>query len=529
MRYIVNSPLSGIGQHLRNSACFSLKIIFMRSIDITLFFAYLALVLVLGVFFKSKQKTEVDFFLAGRTMRWFPVGISVMVTVFSAMNFIAFPTEIFGHGLYVFLALPIFALVAFPVCYIFMPFFREMRLISVYAYLEKRFDAKVRLLAGVLFIAWRLLWMATAVYAASKLLGVISDMNLYVLIFTIGATACIYTMFGGMHAVMWTDVAQFFVLVGGLSFSLIIVAGQTPGGLADIFQVAAAGGRLKPFYPFDETIFSFDPRIRITLWSCWIGTFVAFLSRYGADQMVMQRYFTARTLRDAKRGFHLNYVSAILSLALLGLLGLAVYADRASGSTQESLRPLGHFARFIKALPYGGCGLLVAGLTAATMSSVDSGIHSCSAIIANDFCQNPKAGEISSNRLLIMALGSIVCFMACFVGQFGSIFEIANRIVNGFGSPLLAMVLMGMFSRSINAGGVFFGSLLGAAWSAGVSMHVDFMALHYYAVVNLLGTICLCYICSWVTALFARDISPSKTSCTWWAYHCRANIFDENL
>ena len=157
------------------------------------------------------------------------------------------------------------------------------------------------------------------------------------------------------------------------------------------------------------------------------------------------------------------------------------------------------------------------GLFAASMSSVDSGIHSCSTAFVTDLWE--RRGRVSSvalSRVLVAVLGVLVIAMACFVGHLGTIFGIANRIINGLGSPLLALFLLGMFSRRANAAGMLAGGVLGTAASVWVSFGVSSLALHYYAVANLLATLALCYGCSLVLRPVAGGPTAEQLGWTWW-------------
>ncbi|HOX40451.1 MAG TPA: sodium/solute symporter [Candidatus Brocadiia bacterium] len=517
----------------------------MRTTDWIIFVAYLAGMLGMGALFSRRQKSDKEFFLAGRSMHWLPVGLSLMATLFSAISYTAFPSEIFGHGLYAVMGMPIHVLVAIPAIYLILPFYHDMQLCSAYEYLEKRFDVRVRCLASGLFILWRVFWMATALYAPCKVLNVImfgatadgGQSRLVILILIAGIVSTVYTVMGGMRAVMWTDVAQFFVFIGGMIIGIVVSASSTDGGFAGLIRTSADGGLLKPFYPFDPGMFSIDPRARITLWSCWIGTAVALMANYCADQVAVQRYFTAKDLREAKRGFHLNYLSMMFTYICMAMLGFAVYAfAKANGLLEiEGLTGEDCFSKFIQSCPYGVTGLLVAGLFAATMSSVDSGINSCSAAFITDFYNRFRFGirnaaeaetaeeksseaarhDVALSRGLTLGLGALATLMACFVGRLGSIFEIANKVINGSGSPLLALFLMGMFSRRANAPGMFVGGILGAAWSAFTSFAVKGISLHYYSVVNLCGTIVLCAVFSEIFNLISGGPSEEQRKWMW--------------
>lgn len=495
----------------------------MLNIDYIIICLYLAGVLTVGAVFRKKQGRPNDFFLAGRSMHWFPIGLSIMVTAFSAINYTAFSGEVFSHGLYVALSLPVFILVAFPVIRVVMPLYHRLGVCSAYEYLEKRFDVSVRALASGLFILWRIFWMATALYVPAKVLALLTGLNVNGLILLSGSVVTAYTAAGGLKTVMWTDVFQFFVLAGGLLAGIAMAAAQVPDGVAGIFRTGAAGGLLKPFYPFDPEVLSWDPRIRITLWSSWIGTFVAFMSRYSVDQVVVQRYFSARTLRNAQIGFHLNYMAAIFALLLLTVMGFAMYAHAVHSGILGTRgdKPIAYFVHFVRSLPPGATGLIVAGLMAATMSSMDSGINSCCAAFVTDFynrfSRNGSPASLRLNRRLTMVFGTIVTLAALSVGRLGSIFEIANKIINGLGSPLLAIFILGMFSKTANSRGMLAGGVIGAVWSAYVSFFVKDIALHYYAVVNLIGTLAACYGVSLLENRLQGGPSPRQLSWTWGA------------
>ena len=452
--------------------------------DYAVLLVYLLVLLGIGWHFRSAGGDRASFFLAGRSMGYFPIGLSVMVTTFSALNYLAFPGEVFKHGLYVLISLPVFFLAAIPIVYIWMPFFHRMKLVSVYEYFEKRFDWRVRALASGLFICWRLFWMATALFASAQIMSKLTGFPLTGAILVGGIIAAVYTALGGMKAVMWTDVLQFFVLFGAIVLC-VSACGSDAG-----FRIAAGESRLIPWYPFNASYFSFDPRIRITFWSGLLGTFVMFLSRYGADQMVMQRYFSARDLRSAQRGLWLNGIVSVLALGLLVIFGLSLYVNRPQSDFMTAM------ASMIRSLPPGVSGLVAAGLFAATMSSIDSGLNSCCAAYLTDFHVHFSERRINV-RGLTLAVGMLVTLLALtlipLTARHHSLFAIINKFINALGSPLLAMMLLAMFSRRVNASGMLWGGLAGFAASLIVSLTVHDLALHYYAVVNLIltGVFCL--------------------------------------
>lgn len=472
----------------------------MDCIDLIVLFAYLISVLALGWHFRHGDGPQ-EHFLAGRKMGALPIGLSIMVTSFSAINYVAIPEEIVGHGLYVIVSFPVFFLAAWPISKIWMPYFHRLRATTVYEFLETRYDGSVRRLACVLFLCWRFGWMAIALYVSGKILSVFSGWSPLVMIALCGLVATAYTSVGGVRAVMWTDVLQFIVLFSGIAFGVCHAYGTSGVSLVDIVY---EGGRLMPFAPFDEEFLSFDPRVRMTLWSGLFGVFTAFMARYGADQVVMQRYFTAKDLKSAQRGIWLNAFASMLSLSLLACLGLAVYGYAVKTGALELGVATGRgtalkqLALMVKSFPTGVTGLIVSGILAATMSSIDSGINACSAGIVNDFPM--LSSRVRSSRWMTFGLGLTVTVLAVvllpYLNKHQSLFAVINKLVNGLGSPLLALVVLGMFSRWTTARGVFWGGVLGLLGSLGVSFFVKPLALQYYAVANLIVTLGCCYGCS---------------------------------
>jgi SSS family transporter len=466
--------------------------------------AYVAFTVAVGIRTRRRHQSPADFLVANRSMRWWPIGISVMSAAFSATNFTGFSGEVAQYGLYVLLAIPALVLVTVPVLTYVIPWFHATRPVSVYAFLEDRFDRRVRQLAATLFILWRLLWMGTALYAAGRLMAGITGTSMGIWILIAGCTTTLYTALGGIRAVIWTDVGQFSILFLALAASLAVVSDMA-GGLPRAWNTCLADGLLQPFYPFDSRILSLDPRVRISLWSCLIGGSVAFLGRYSVDQMVVQRYFTARSLRDARQGFLLNVGALIAALFLLSLLGLGVHAV----AGLQHLPPLGpeaSLARHIRLLPVGVAGLVIAALFAATMS--DAGIHACMTSLRTDFgvfervrtLWHISPDHLTLERLCVVLFGGITMVLASVVGHLGSVFEIANKVVNALGSPLLAVCLAGFVPRHLNARGVLLGGILGTLASTGVSLGVKGISLHHYATINLVITFSLCLLCSRLSA-----------------------------
>ena len=448
--------------------------------DVLIVVIYLAAVTVVGFFFRSSNHSEKDYFLAGRSVHWIPVGISVMVTAFSTLNFVAVTAEVFSFGLYVLLAVPMFFFVYFPVSRIFVPKYRELRVTSAYELLEHKFDRKVRVAASSMFIIWKMIWMSVSLYAAGAALSAVSGYSIYLVIVVAGVVSLLYTANGGIKAVIITDTLQFVVLFGGVIAVLAIAFSGFDYSLSEFFSRAVSTEVLRPFYPFDEKILSPSWDVRISIWSTILGVLVAFSARYGVDQVVVQRYFTARSKKDFGKSFMLNAFSAALVIVLIAVFGIFVKMN-----SEPGMKPLQAVAVFLKTMPAGVSGMLVAGLMAAMMSSIDSGINSCATAFFTDIHRGDFS--IKKARTISVVLGLIVIVAALPVGQLGSIFVTVNKVVNGMGAPLLALFLFAFYIK-VSARAARLGFIAGIIASIIVIIFIKGISLHYYAVINFVVT-----------------------------------------
>jgi len=189
--------------------------------DYLIALTYVAGTIVFGFYFARRQTTSEQYFLGGRGFGWFPLGLSMVATLVSTTSFLAFPSETYEHSLtivcYLFGIPPALLIVQ----KVFIPFYRRQNLTSIYEYLEVRFGVRVRALTSTMFVLMRLVWMAVAVHSAALALSAMTGLGITPLIFSIGAAAVLYATLGGLSAVIWTDVVQFFIFFAGLAGAVI--------------------------------------------------------------------------------------------------------------------------------------------------------------------------------------------------------------------------------------------------------------------------------------------------------------------
>jgi solute:Na+ symporter, SSS family len=271
---------------------------------------------------RTKDSHEIEgYFLAKRSIPWWAAGISVMATQLSAITMIGTTGQAYADGMrfiQFYFALPLAMII---LSQTLVPFFYNARVYTAYEYLERRFDAKTRSLTSLLFLISRGLSVGAVISAPAVVLSLVLDWNLIATSLAITMPAVVYTMFGGVQAVTWTDVKTTTLIVGGLLVMIVVALMGLPEGVsvADGFAVAANAGRLRSFD------FSLDVTNQYTFWSGTIAALFLFCSYFGADQSQVQRYLTARSLNEARQSLLMSaYWKIPLQIVVL-LVGVLIF------------------------------------------------------------------------------------------------------------------------------------------------------------------------------------------------------------
>ncbi|MCK5941662.1 MAG: sodium:solute symporter, partial [Planctomycetes bacterium] len=375
-------------------------------VDATVLVLYLLGLVAIGVRLSRRRQGTDEFFLAGRRIPWWAAGVSIFATQLSAITFVATPALAYATD---WLVLPgklmIFAMAPIVVL-LYLPFFRRLAITTAYEYLERRFSLGVRLFGSASFVAFQLLRMAIVIFLPSLALAAITGIDVYVCIAVMGVLATAYTVLGGMEAVIWTDVLQTVVLVGGMLAAIVVVVVDV-GGPGVVLETAARDGKLRLWSGSLSAT-------ELTSWSILLGTLALQLGPYTTDQSVVQRYLTTRDERGAARGIWLNGALAIPIGVLFMALGTCLYVffRHHPDALPLAMQNDEVFPLFVSAqLPAGLSGLVIAGIFAASMSSLDSSMHSIATAATVDWYQRlaPTASERGALRLakaLTIALGA---------------------------------------------------------------------------------------------------------------------------
>ncbi len=479
----------------------------------------------IALWLSNKQVSGSDYFVASRKGHPFPIALSVLATqcstnsVLGAPAFVAFTS---GGGL-VWLQYEL----AVPLAMIFtmvfiIPVFQSQKLVSVYEYLENRFDLQTRLLLSGVFQTLRVFAAAITIYGVSAMIDLITGIGFFESVCIFGVFTIVYDVLGGIRAVIWSDVLQMLILVIVLVYLLHILTSDAGGFIAMLASV--------PSDRLNAIVFSsngFGDGEDFAFWPMLFGGFFLYVSYYGCDQSQVQRQLCASSQEDGQKILCLNGLlrfPLVLIYCLIGV-GIASYAQ----SNDDFIHLLAHNdgvpnfnlalpVMFLLELPEGLKGLAVVGVIAAAMSSLDSVINSLSAVTMEDFIKRLKVVDLSSgyseigfSKLVTAIWGVLALSLSFVVDDIASNVLIAvNKIGSVVNGPLLAVFVLGLLTRQASGLGVRLGFLAGLLANLTMWIFVPKLSWLWWNVIGF-------FVAASVGLIIARDIrgSRSTNSSTW--------------
>jgi SSS family transporter len=347
---------------------------------------------------------------------------------------------------------------------LYLPFYRRLDVTSAYEYLEKRFNLAVRLFGSASFILFQIGRMAIVLYLPAMALSAVSSLDVYSCILLMAVLCIIYTMVGGIEAVVWTDVVQTFVLLGGAILSFVLIIFRTENGLSGFLEVGHTNHKF-----FEDTVwFSSDLAIA-SVFVIFVGSLFNNLMSYTAGQDVVQRYMTTSSQQKAVRSIWTNALLALPGTVLFFALGTAFFVfyeanpDRLSMTiSNDRILPL----FVVRELPVGFAGLVIAGIMAASQSTLSSSLNSVSAAWMTDFHKRlwPGASDHRHLRLAqtcVLLTGSFAAAVACIMASMSiaSLFDAFIGIIGMTGGALAGLFALGIFTRTTHGTGALVGAI----------------------------------------------------------------------
>lgn len=450
---------------------------------------YLLLMVGIGAWCSRHNKTTDDFFRGGQRIPWWAAGFSIFATMLSSITFMAVPAVAYGEDWYLFLANS-YILITPIVIYIFLPFYRRLDITSAYEYLEKRFNLATRMVASGLFVLFQTGRIAIVLYLPALALSTVSSFDLKSSILLMGVLCIIYTMMGGIEAVIWTDVVQTLVLLGGAVFSLALILFRLDMGAVEMIRTGMENGKF-----FENTDWSWN-LLSGTAWTILLGSLFHNMFAYTASQDVVQRYITTRDEKSAARAIWLNALLSAPAQAVFFAIGTALFifykynpGRLTDGVTNDAIFPF----FIVHEIPVGVAGLIVAGLFAAAQSSASSSMNSVATALVTDFFKRLKSGSTEKTNLrlariltLVTGAAGVAAALAVASADLRSALEAYLNIIGLFGGTITGLFVLGVAFRKANG----FGAVAGALVSAVVVFLVrDYVHFYAYAFVGIFTTV----------------------------------------
>jgi SSS family solute:Na+ symporter len=435
----------------------------IHPIDLGIVIAYLLGVTALGIYFRRSSQDAKDYFLGGRTAPWWALAFSIVATETSTLTIIGTPAISYGGNM-TFLQLVFGYLIGrVLIVFLLLPGYFRGEFFTAYALIEKRFGPRTRAVAATTFLVTRAIAEGVRVAAIALVVSVVLGTSEHLAVMVVIALTIIYTLEGGMKAVIWTDVAQFLLYLAGSAVTLWLLLHRVPGGWTEVTQVAAAAGHKLQVFDF-----SFHWATKYTFWSGLIGGAFLTMASHGTDQTIVQRLLAARNQRDAGRALVASGLIVIVQFTVFLLIGvlLFVFAQHtpllAPGERVDRILPL----YLVREMPVGLAGLLLASIIAVAMSNASGSLNSLAAASILDFSRlrgraTDTASFVKISRAMTLLWGLVL--MGFGLVKWGPLLEAGLTVVALPLASLLGLFLLGTIDRKANATGALVGMFCGLA------------------------------------------------------------------
>ena len=420
----------------------------MHIIDIIVFLLFTGGVVAFGCSFFKKKGTSEEFTSAGRSLPGWVVGMSIFATYVSSISYLGYPGKAFSGdwNAFVFsLSIPIASYFA---ARYFVPFYRSQDSISAYSFLENRFGPWARIYASSCYLLTQIARTGSILYLLALPMNVLLGWHIQTIIVVTSVAIVLYSMLGGMKAVIWTEAIQGIILSGGALVCMFILLFDMPGGPVQTFSIAMEDGKF--------SLGSFGSSLsESTFWVCLIYGIFTNLQNYGIDQSYVQRYHTAKNEKEAKFSALFGGYLFIPVSAVFFMIGTGLYAFY---KVHPGILPDGVGADYVfpffivNELPVGLTGLLIASIFAAGMSTIATSVTSSSTIILTDYYQRFRKHAGNRERMLVLKLSSVGVGVAGILVAFAfmsvqSALDAWWALASIFSGGMLGLFLLGYISR----------------------------------------------------------------------------------
>lgn len=478
----------------------------IHPLDMAIVIIYLLAVLAFGLWVGRGQRTSADYFLGGRSLPWGVLLLSIVATETSTVTFLSLPgIPAAINGNLTFLQIAIGYIVGrILIIYVLLPIYFRTETFTAYEVLERRFGKLSRRLTSVLFLFTRNLSDALRLFLTALVLQIVLGLDLTISVILLGLITIIYTLVGGAKSVIWNDSIQFviYMLGAGAAFTIIIM--NIPGGLPALMQFASETDKLRMF-DFDFSL----TKPSMTFWSGLVGGAFLTAATHGTDQLMVQRYLSAKNQRDASLSLAVSGFIVFLQFAVFLLIGIALagfYTQVSGPNPLASGKGDQLFAFFIvNYMPVGLTGLTLAAVFAAAMSTLSSSLNSSATALINDIwlplrkVPVSQARQLRAGRVATAVFGLLQVAIALAVGAIGTTESTVFNVLKiaGFATgPVLGLFLLAVFAPRVQQFAAMMGFVVGVAALSAIAIGTDLYWPWYAAVGSLLT-----FIAAWLIQL----------------------------
>ena len=485
------------------------------AIDYAVLAVYLIGITWFGSRFRKSQRSVRDYFVGSRQTSWVVISLSIVATETSTLTLIGVPALAYTMyarpeqgGSFTYLQVVAGYIVArFVISAVFIPAYFQGEMLTAYELLNRRFGSRAKHFAASLFLVMRALAEGVRVFAASLVLAAVLGAsvpglpNLWLWsIVIVGLLTLVYTFEGGIAAVIWTDLVQLVIYVGGSLLAAYMLLQLVPGGWSAIVADARTSGKLH------VVSFAFDRSVPFTFWAGLIGGCFLTMASHGTDQLLVQRLLTCRNQRESQLALIVSGFVVFAQFALFLTIGVMLHAYYATHPLPPMASNDEIFPAFIvRSLPHGVAGLVIAAIFAAAMSNLSGSLNSLASTAVLDFYQPLAGGRVTDAQLLALsrwltaAWGVLLIGIAIGARGWGSVFTVGLTIASIVYGPMLGAFLLGVLTRSASESGAMAG--IGVSLLAMIGVH-EFAGLAWTWYV-LVGTV-ICVLVGTVVSRVAR-------------------------
>jgi len=451
----------------------------MRIADLAIIVAYLLFITWFGAQFKEKQSTLKDYFLGGRGAPWWAIAFSIVSAETSTLTVIGTPALSFA-GNFTFLQLILgYLLGRIVVAVLFLPHYFRGEMFTAYELMQRRFGPRVRKFTAGTFLVLRALAEGVRVFAVSIVISVVLGWGELPSIVLIVCLTLFYTFEGGMTAVIWTDVVQMILYIGGALVSFFLIVHLTPGGWTHAIAVGEAAHKFQMF----DFRFSFSAAFlqrNYSFWAGLIGGCFLTTASHGTEQLLVQRLLAARNERESRRALFASWAVVFFQFALFLMIGLLLYVYYNSTGKPAPAVPERTYPEFIwHHLPVGIAGLVIAAILAAAMSNLSAALNALASTTIMDFLKplRPHYAEaryLRFARWATVVWGAILFSVGLAARHWGRVLEAGLSIASVLYGALLGVFLLGVLTKRAGEWAAIIGMSAGFLVTLMVRNHVAY-------------------------------------------------------